>query len=275
VFTSVIEHGASPRSLGYHAAPGTLRGLLNIVQAWLMPSSWPTTTRDIVLAVLVGAVFALVTVTWDTQVLDRSLSLILGVFAATYVAVVLLSRYFVDVSVPMDGRLLAPVQAVVYVLLLSTIWAGAKRIGLRDAGAAMSCLAIAIVVFMPSVHATAHFLRRGQARPVRSAVSGAVERLPANTLIATNVPERLFLETARSSIMIPLKVNPFSGRANRVVAQQLGQLREVLVERHGVIVLFPTVVANLVSTRADLQRAIPLTTIATFPDGTAMLSTQL
>jgi hypothetical protein len=268
LYTTRIQHGAEPRVLRPHSVPGTARGLLDVIEGWLLPSGWSPGVRDAALAAAVVLVVVLIVAQRGMGLLSKTMTLVLSVFALMYMAVVLFSRYVLDASIPLDSRILAPLQLVLYALVLSLVWSALHRVGTRSVAAIAGTVAIGTALVAVSIQPTSSLVRDGYRAPPASDVLDAVRALPHDTFIASNGPETIFLQTGRSAIEVPLRRSPLTTQPNRAYAQQLRDLAAVLQARRGVLVLFPTFGASYLPTLDELSGVMPLEPAVTSPSGT-------
>jgi hypothetical protein len=162
---------------------------------------------------------------------QSSLAPVLGLFTVAYIGIVVLSLMFFDASIPINERIFAPL----------------------------------IVAARASRGIVAH----GFERPRQTQLARAMRALPPGQFIATNLPEAVFLDTGRSSIIVPARVNPITGEPNLRFDDQLTELgsrrrgapwcgRAVLAQP-GRALAFPSL--------EQLERVIGARPIATLDDG--------
>ncbi len=281
LYTSVLHHGAGARAFRYHHVHELKPSLLAITEGWLMPLSWSSGVRHTVLAVIGVALVGLATLavrsrhrpgssgTQTQPAAQTRLGSILCLFLVAYLGIVVLSREFFDASIPINERILAPLQPVVYALVISLLWwVLRQRSRLAESAIAACCVVVLVGPFAIGVADSRGMVLHGFATPRISALSRAVEHLPRDKFIATDLSEAVFLQTGRPSIVIPMKVNPITGERNRMFDDQVRELGRVVAQRHGVLVFYEaTLAALLFPDRAELDRLTTLRVVATYPDG--------
>jgi hypothetical protein len=221
--------------------------------------------------VLVSAiviVVVLIVVQRRTSLLSKTMTAVLVVFGLIYTVVVLFSRYVLDASIPLDSRILAPLQFVLYALGLSLVWSALHRVQRRPAAAIVGTVVVGAALVALAIHPTSSLVHDGYPAAPTSDVLGAIRALPRNTFIASNGPETIFLQTGRSAIEVPLRRNPLTTRPNQAYAQQLRDLAAVLRSRNGVLVLFPTFGASYLPTLTELQGVMSLEPAVSSTSGT-------
>jgi hypothetical protein len=271
-YTSFVLHAVTARTLRYHYVRGAVSSTLGVVEGWLMPTSWPSSTRHALLAVFVVAVIGLFisnrSRTSGAEPQTR-LNSILGGFAIVYFAVVVLSRYVFDRSVPIDARILAPLQPILYVLVVSLLWWTLQsRTRLRPPAIAACCLAVIVGPIVVGVSESRTLVAHGFRPSEQTELTRAVRNLPRNQFIASNIPELISLEAGRASIILPMRVNPITDLQNRRFDVQIRELGRVVAQRRGVVVLYNAAFAALSFPNLEqLQRLTPLRPIVTVKDG--------
>jgi hypothetical protein len=266
-YTTEIQHGAAPRRLDLHSAPGTLRGLLDVVEKWLLPGSWSSGVRDVALVVVIALVAALIYARRGSTQLRGTTVGVLGTFGVTYIVVVVFSRHLLDASVPMDPRILAPLQAIVYALLFALVWSALMTVNRGALVAAGGSVALAFVLIAMAISPTASLVKHGYPQTPETSVMRAVRQLPKSVFIATNLPEGVFLQTRRSSIELPMRVDPLTGGKNSKYGAQLEELGAVLRARDSVVVLFPSPARLNQPTIDELRQIAALHPVMDGPDG--------
>lgn len=236
LYNSIVQHASSPRSFHVHLLP--VRGLLDVVEGWLIPAGWPAIVRH---GVLVGAV-VLIAVALVRPFGPRREVLafrLLVIFLVAYVAVVVFTREFVDASTPFDDRILVVLQPVWYILIVGSLrqLLAARTEHQSPTIITAACIAVCAVVALQGLQPAADAIRNGAPQEPSSPTLRAVRELPAGTFIATDVPAQVFLETGRDSIIVPQRTHPVTGQRNERFAGELKELVDVVTSRRGVVVL--------------------------------------
>jgi hypothetical protein len=206
---------------------------------------------------------------------SRSHLWILAVFAVAYVAVVMFSKALLDRTIPFDRRLLAPLQltfAIVAAVLLVQVLSS------RVPFAAV-CVVLAVVVLAwvwPwriwlagfSDFSTWDIVKGAPAAAAPGPFEKAVARLPEGDLIVTNGPDRLYVQTGRSSILLPTRNFPISQQRNPNFAKEMAELGHVLGEHDGALAYYGADDTGVnTPTLAELRRRLPLVRVEQFPNG--------
>jgi hypothetical protein len=248
--------------------------VFTVMEAWFMPLSWAAPVRHVLGALLIVIV---VVATVKCRRSDRptmraliTLSLFVTIYAATIVA----TRDFLDISTPIDARILIPVQPVAYVLVLTAVMslvaapAAASETHVR---AVLAGIGVCLLVALVGVPAAVDSFRRPFPPQAHSPTMALLARLPARTLVATNDPYQIFLATGRGSVVLPSRSNWTSGERNRHFSDDVSSLISLVRSKHGAVLLAPVNVATVrLATESDLTRG-GLHVVARSSDGGALL----
>jgi hypothetical protein len=229
-----IGGGASPRSLHWPNRAPT--GLTDVVEGWLGLADRGPVLRHVALAVVVVVVLAAL-----VRTRDRAAELV-GACIVLYALVVAVTRATVDASTPLDARMFSPVQGPFYVLVIGTIGAAAAPYvaRLRDARAAVLGFGIGLPLGLalsavPDAWRTVADGLPERRQPLH--VVDAVDDLPPDALIATNVPTQVWEATRRGSILVPLRTVTVTGEPNRRFEAEVAELAAVVCADRGYVVL--------------------------------------
>jgi hypothetical protein len=289
LYDAIVQHGSGLRSLHVHTSG--LGGIRNVLAGWLTPADWPGVLRD---GVLVVAVLIIISALMGLGARRRgrdgthdTFRLVLA-FSCIYIVVVVLNREFVDATGAFDDRIFAPIQALFYVLLVGSIWqlvtnrrrARDRRtvnayLGLerpRVEPATLVCVAVCLVLALPALNLAGDAVDQGPPTyGLASPIQRALRRLPADTLIATDAPEAVFLSSGRASVIVPSGVNAITGQRNTGFQAELAQLVGLVARRRGTVVLVggPTVAIGHpdLARAADFARVSRLRRRRRFPGG--------
>ncbi len=197
---------------------------------------------------------------------------------AVYVVMSLLALWatatFFDASIPLEGRLLLPVQLGVVLLAPGLLYRAVR---------AWSTATIAVVVtavFLVfcgwpwrtiargyGTTTTPQLLADGWPTAKPSPLGVAVGKLPADALVAANFPATIYQNGGHDSVFVPPRWDLIAGHANHDVNRQLAELGRILARRQGYVALYSDS-TKLFASEAQLRKAMNLETIGTFADGT-------
>jgi hypothetical protein len=255
LYNSLVQHGTAPRSFRSHTAD--ISDVVKVMEGWLTPASWPGFLRDGLLLVAAGIVIAaLIGLNTRRRWRDGAVGpfRLFFTFVCVYIAVVILTRDFLDVSTPFNARLFAPIQAPFSILVISSLWlllANRPRtqdrrvvgayFGIkppRVASETLICVAVSLIVAVPALHTSIDTVVDGfPDRAPKSPTLAAAGQLPKDVFIATDAGDSLWFETGRASIGVPSLGDPTTGKRNPRVSLQLVELVSRVRSRKGVIVL--------------------------------------
>jgi hypothetical protein len=233
--------GGSGRPVALHAVDaGDAELGMRTVTRWLVPGSAPLAVRLVVVAVALAALAA----GWLRRHRTRprpGLDTVLGVFALSYLAVVVAYRLLLDVTGRFDARLLVPLH-VVLVMLVVPVLARARPARLV-AGVAAALVALQLAQAAGWVADGLDddgLVRRGYSAAAwrQSAVVAAVSRLPAGVPVRTNGADALWLLTGRSVPTLPPLSDRLTGRPLRGGRAALARMGYDLARSGGLIAYF-------------------------------------
>jgi hypothetical protein len=203
------------------------------------------------------------------------LFVLLALFAGCSVALVLVSRWVANSNLEFDARLLAPVRAVVVVLLVSLGYHVLRRLlrgrpvrsaARRASGATLLGCALLTIPFAAG---TSELVTEGTpvGRPRAGGVLRAVDRLPPGARLVTNAPETVWLVTGRRSVLVPVKRVPEVGARNPTYRRDLAQMPAVLGEPSTFLVLLDGVDGRTLADAPTIDREVSLSLVSRFADG--------
>ena len=267
-----VEHGGPVRSLAWHPPPDVLHGLVDIASGWLFPASMSFGLRAALFVVVVAGAAAWLAVTHHRRPEQSRptvrLALVLAVFGASYLVVVLVTRYALDAATPLDNRILLPLIPLLYLFLVSVVVNAIRPASAGRLAAAALCLLGAA----GAVGGTVTMVRQGA--PVgglsRTPTLQAIRRLPPGTLIASGFEDLVATDTGRASIRVPVRVEGLTNRPNPEFGAQVRQLATLLADHDGVLVVDPAAQSDFVTdgaVPADLVRVAPVHLVLALPDG--------
>ncbi len=231
MFTS-IQGGESSRAVVSHPPGRNLSQLLSTGSAWFFPSSIAATTRQLLFALLLGVFVAMAIDLARLQVRDsgRSLRRVLGVFAVCYLATIEVTRFYLDKATPIDGRLLGPLQPVLYALMLGVLVAWFRtRVGLSHSWVDVVAGVLVAGVVLVGVSSTVSLVRDGFVPPPQDAAAGrAIATLPADVTLVTDNSLELWTAAGRGSLFQPSSINYTTGEFDGDYGKKLARHGEVL-----------------------------------------------
>ncbi|MDQ6697347.1 MAG: hypothetical protein M3Z46_07800, partial [Actinomycetota bacterium] len=170
----------------------------------------------------------------------RRLVTIATVMSISYLFAVVASRLYVDAAIPFDARLLMPLHLMAAIgLPLAALSIDAAM--LRRCALVVAAF-VAVLSVSDGVRAMTAFPRSDAGysgeRWRRSAGIRAIRELPADTLVVTDAPDPVWLQTRRPSLFIPLRSDLYADRPNSRYRHQLRALASALHGRPAVLVFF-------------------------------------
>ena len=251
---------AQSGSISYRAQslhPPSLERLFEAAETsslWLLPSRFPSPLREgaaLLLVILVVVLAARVLARGPSVAAPTGLKQQVGVvlsLAVVYPLSLVAAITLVGSSVPLDDRILSPLLVALLVLGVLVVWdlqqragrGGALRIGL--AVAAVGFLALTLVRGAGSIR---RLQADGQGAAARawqeSALIDWVRRLPAETAIYSNELDIIYLYTGRQVYQAPIRWDPVLEAPRHDYSEQLATMREAILHRGAVLVLFDTI----------------------------------
>lgn len=254
--------GPSEKTLGWHVP-----GRKHLTQASQTIGGWVVPQPRLAFYIGIGLTFAglAALIRYRRLVLQQpSVPTACLVFGLAYAVFVLLARVVVDQNIPLDARMLAPLQVLLVVGLCATLRPAVSR----RRGDAWLLLALAILTFGRGAVAAARFSDLPVAgytsdRWRSSETLAYAASVASSTLLVTNTPDPVWLWHRRTPLLIPPRSNLYNGEENRRYVEQVGQLREATACRDAIVVFFdrptrkprryidPTVVRELDLTLLD------------------------
>jgi hypothetical protein len=264
--------GGGARAVGVHTLP--FGSIFTVMEAWFMPLAWPAPLRHALGFALVGIVVAAVLKCRNADRPTMQVLIVLSVFVTIYAATIVATRDFLDISTPIDARLLIPAQPIAYVVVITAV----MRLVARDAGTvtrhprvAVIGVAVCVLLALVGSRSAVDFARRGFGRSAPLPTMALLDRVPQGALVATNDPYAIFLATGRPSVVLPSRTSWTSGNRNAQFPDDVAALISLIRSRRGAVVLAPVNFANVrLANEADLTRG-GLRVVARAPDGGALL----
>jgi hypothetical protein len=270
LFQTYLLHGGSARAVAWHPPRSILQDLLNQISGWFLPPSLPEGVRWGLLFILVGAVtFLLVRFKRsDSEGEMIKPILFLVVIWIAYLAVVLITMFLLDATLPPTNRIMLPLIPLFYVIVVSTLCV-AWRAWWMQAVVAGLCLLAAIPAIGPTSTLVANGPALGAPNRATAQAMQIIEKLPKRTVIASGIGDQIYLDANRSSIRVPVQVEATTARMNPYFFDQVRQLAVILYEHDGILVWMPSVLLDFVTTGAtpaDFQHVATLRPVRQLPD---------
>jgi len=251
---------AQSGSISYRAQalhPPSLERLFEAAETsslWLLPSRFPSPLREgaaLLLVILVVVLAARVLARGPSAAAPTGLKQQVGVvlsLAVVYPLSLVAAITLVGSSIPLDDRILSPLLVALLVLGVLVVWDLQQRAG--RGGVLRIGLAVAAVGFLGlTLVRGAGTIRRlqadGQGAAARawqeSALVDWVRRLPAETAIYSNELDIIYLYTGRQVYQAPIRWDPVLEAPRHDYSEQLATMREAILHRGAVLVLFDTI----------------------------------
>jgi hypothetical protein len=255
--------GGAPRTLAWHPTISTADAV-RTMGSWLAPR-----TSAAVVQMTLGAGLLILFGVTTVQAVRRRIRRFSSVLVAgliAYAAALIVSRAFLDASIPWDDRILAPL-ALLGVLLGCALVAETK-------GTIRGLVIAPLILFgVTQVTAWPHLLEQSafpqgyrSARWEHMPMSGIDARLAHYDVLASNYPDVVWLWAHRSSLTIPERTDPLTRDPNPALTAQLNELSNT-VAHHGAVVFYddPLNPRSYLVPEASLVRALRLHLVVTFP----------
>jgi hypothetical protein len=269
--TAMVWHGfvrsaGEERVLSVHAnIDEVLREGLTTIGDWFMPSGSPAALRA---GAIVGA---LCVALLGVRAIARAGVVgwfVVPTVGAAYLAIVVASRFFVGDEIPLSARMLTPLL----VLVVSVAAAGLAVSTLPSRSRWVTAVVIAVAVVAPVRNdgAWAIVNRRSTAEALSDSIAPdpvptilrLAARAPADVVIVSNRPERMWFDLERSSLALPRRRDSNRGGPNEQFEPELEAIATVMRDRPMLVVvvrdreLADTIAAVLGDAVCDDQRTI-------------------
>ncbi|MDQ2777771.1 MAG: glycosyltransferase family 39 protein [Acidobacteriota bacterium] len=240
---NVVEGGsATNRTLTPHlVSPSRLFEGADYLSSWLLPYRFPVALRTLAL----GAVVALGIVLAIRSPLKNALRITtLSLFG--YVILLLVSISLVDTATPLDERLLAPVVVILCLhLTLISSWLWTTRSRLLAACAGFLVLTPCCVGMMHLLPETAALYKhKDQGRSLAELrddfrdILPALDKLPADAPIYSNVAKEIYLVSGRQARDLPTTKGYTDGRprTEAEISAQVRDLKKEITRSNGLVI---------------------------------------
>jgi hypothetical protein len=263
-----LQAGASDGAIAnrrfvWHPIEGAdLRVAASVATKWVTPLSdatYLTAVWAAVLVVLLGVVLTLrsrpAQPAIESSESSRMQSLILLLYAAMYMAVVVLSMSLVDAQTTLEARLLVPILVVV--IIYGAV--GLARLAMRGGIVRLvTCAMLALILganlmrMLPWLReAHRHGLALNRIDRAAQRLVEATRRLPASAQLYSNDPYFVRVQTERIVLGVPRARDPNSMLPNAHHAQQVQAICDSAAARPTFLVLFDKPMSSDSTARAD------------------------
>ena len=263
------------RPLAFHPlGAGHLAQAISTIGSWFVPDQSPFGLKVAVAVLAVGLFAVLWTRGRRTETTDEApgtrdaLRTVLGVWMLAYIALVLVTVYFVDAATQLSERILAPIFLLGLILGVGILgvrrspsasdrsWRRAKRLGLA------ALLVSYLLQAWPWVGtARAEGLGYASVAWRSSVVMERIRALPPDTPIYTSGWEVVHFLTGREPVSLPWKVNKFSLAKEPNYEAEMAAMGAVL-EQGGVLAFIRGLDREFLPTEDDLRSRFDLQVIA-------------
>ncbi len=239
---NAFVYGApSEKTVGLHP-PGSSAFIqaTRTIGNWVFPGH--------VMALVAGVALLVVLVALGRSTVSEALRGRAGPVALTcatvglaYVAFVLLSRTFLDQNIPLDARILAPVQILAVTWICSRVHH--HRNALVRNTALVALAALGLITVGRGILTTAEFSTLDVAsytndRWRSSETLNYVATVPGDTMIISNAVDAIWVWHDRPTQLIPSRENLYSGSLNEKYPDQVQQLLSATRCRRALVVFF-------------------------------------
>jgi hypothetical protein len=181
-----------------------------------------------------------------------------GFFLICYAAVLVVTRIWLDASLAIDNRILGPIETVLYLLITSM---HALRPGLWSAGIAAAAV---LLVWAPNLASLSSEVS------LVAPVKPGIRALPPSQFVVTDDAEGTYLTDGHASIQLPFTHFYTTGQGNPHFHQQLQEIGQMIRQKHGVLVWWPTVAAGVPSEN-EVQQVADLVAVKHLSNGVLIL----
>ena len=240
VRNAIVSGAASEKALAWHPPAG--RHLVQGAQAigsWIIPGAIP--------AGIVGTVAILAILVWGVRRISSRRNplpaalLTCIIFGSCYLGMVILARVVLDLNIPFDTRILAPLQVIVVISVCVAL--SDLRPEKRGAVVLSAVTLLAIGGTVRGIKAASEFARLPVAGYTgeewrHSETLAYVGDLPEAVQIITNTPDPIWIWHGKLSHFLPPRSNIYGGEPNEAYTRQLQDLRAATSCGEAVLVLF-------------------------------------
>jgi hypothetical protein len=270
VWALVRSGGSTSRSIAWHPQPGAA-DFIPIFIGRMFGGPLPQPLNGILALVLLVGVPVLLYL-WPPRLLgsrggNRTLLLMLMVFVVTYVASLEVSRALFDASTPMDARLLGPVAAPLYLVVVATGWRLLSTVARRSWVPALVAGAVFVSVgsaTIPTFDADRQYANYQGALAHDVAVAGhpLVDKAPDDAVLFTTDPVGIWAAREHPGIALPQPVILTEDADNTRYDEQMCQVAEVGSSRPTYVYLVDTYLRSYLPVQQELRAVADLDLVA-------------
>lgn len=261
VLVVAANGGGGARVFAYHNLGGVTRGSLRLIGASIVPATWPEAAHIATTLMLLAV--TVIAATWlphvdgfwqrdhEGTVLLRCCLLSIPI----YIFVIWFARTFLDHGVNVAPRYFVGLRGIWTAVFVAACY---RVVSTHVAPLAVSvALAVAVTLVAHSDWTYTRLWWRTLPARTTSTVEQTIAALPRQTLLATSVPERIYLTTKRSSVLLPSRTVYLTGNTNDSFGHQVDEYVGLL-RSHAAYVLWvppfdPIVTPEELGRRLDLR----------------------
>jgi hypothetical protein len=251
------------------------------LQGFFLPVTMPDWARIVTLALgaaTLGIAWAMALRAGTGRVDDRVEPLLSPLlwttFALAYVALLALTRSFVDAQMPADGRILLPLWVAAIIATLPVIWTASRA--LRRRGIWWGCLALVLLCIGLNGQITLERSRAwhrngsgfGSKAWRRSETIAAVRELPGELTVYSNGADTIRFLTNREAVTVPRRINPNSLQPYPDYEARLQAMCQAARKREAVVVELEDITWRwYLPTREEVVQRCELVALRELKDG--------
>jgi hypothetical protein len=204
----------------------------------------------------------------------RALVPLLAGFIAIYGLFLLISLSFFDANIPFDDRILSPIYLAGIVLFLFLCGEAIRlRPGMHVTQFALAGLTILFALGLMS--GTVGRILDGYWNGIGfnslawhdSPTLASLEEIPGDRPVFSNSPEAIYLHSGRAALRVPRVFQLSDQMPNPEYSTEMEAMGLRLAEEAGMIVYFHAIQGRSLPSEADLEQALPLTSLVSTSDG--------
>lgn len=272
-----VQHGLGDPSTPLRFRP--IRAALftdgaETVAHWFLPTGVQGGLAVLFVVAFLGVTALAVALLMRRQRSDPLLVVMMAV-AVAYVATLFGAILLTNSNIGFDGRLLAPVRVLTYVIVVTVVFEGVARLGRSASPSTARALAggavvvLGLLVCIPSVRSASRLVRDGGPvgpRPL-SGLLAAADALPSDAFVMSNAPETIWLGTGKRSIIVPIRRVSEAGVDNPHFDRDLREAARLLARRDGFLVMFDGYDGLEIATTDEIAARLHLELVQRTTDG--------
>jgi hypothetical protein len=266
LLNKLLFGGSTPEKIAFHPDHRLLSDLLSVMRPWFFPVRWQHGATDVlctvlilvpVLVALVGPLRRLLAPHLDDCGPVATTWRLAGWTFVSYLAILVVTKTWLDSSTSISERLLGPAQVVLYLLLFSMIYSALRRGSKSLRWSAKASVGLASAV----TFAIGALMWSTSAEKLPSWVSHRINTsqrelplggIPKSAFIVSDDPAQVYLATGRPSILLPLRRFVPTNQVNPRFELDVRDVGRLVSSRHGYVLWVPTLVQGFV-TPTDLE----------------------